>query len=64
MEESSKNKLKIQDMIKELDNIKAYAKELSNNTNSETIENYIYKIEKDIIKVENKLETIYIKNHK
>ena len=58
MDDINKNNLKMQNIFKELDNLKVYTKELFNNTNGQTIENYIYKLEKDIIKTQSKLETI------
>ena len=61
-DEIGKNKLKLQDIMIEIDNLKKYASDLANNSQGEKLENYIDKLEKDIEKAQDKLEIIYTNN--
>ena len=60
----AKNKLKMQDIINELDNLKKYNSDLFNSVKGETLENYLNALDKSIIKAQNTAETIYNKNFK
>ena len=60
----SKNKLKMQDIINEINNLKKYNSDLFNNINGDTLESYVNELNKNIIKAETKAETIYTENFK
>lgn len=57
-----KNKLKMADIISELNSIKKYNSELFNNVRGEKLENYLNELDKSITKAQNQAETLYIKN--
>lgn len=59
-DEINKNKIKIEEIMKEIDDIKGYINSLANNSKGDKLEGFIDKLDKDVIKTQNKLETIYI----
>lgn len=63
-DEDNKNKIKMQDVINELANIKKYNNDLFNNVSGEKLENYLNELNKNIIKAQDTAETIYTKNFK
>ncbi len=54
------NKVIIEDILNEIDNIKKYNKEIANNVSGDTIESYVNKIEKDINELQTKIEDSYL----
>ena len=54
------NKVIIEDILNEIDNIKKYNKEIANNVSGDTIESYVSKIEKDINELQTKIEDSYL----
>ena len=60
-EDIGKIKLKMQDIINEVTNLKRYNNELGNNIKGEKLENYIDKLNKEIMIAEDNVETIYSK---
>ena len=54
------NKVIIEDVLNEIDNIKKYNKEIANNVSGDTIESYVSKIEKDINELQTKIEDSYL----
>lgn len=60
----AKNKLKMQDIINELINIKKYNNSLSSNVKGETLENYVNELDKSIIKAQDTADTIYTEKYK
>lgn len=54
------NKIIIEDILNEIDNIKKYNKEIANNVSGDTIESYVNKIEKDINELQTKIEDSYL----
>ena len=58
-DEINKNKLKLEEVIKEIDNLKKYVNNLANNSKGAKLEEFIDKLDKDVIKVQNKAETLY-----
>ena len=63
-EEMSKNKLKMNDIVNEITNIKKYNNDLANNLKGDKLEEYLDKLNKDIIKAQDKIENIYTINFK
>ena len=62
-EKENKNKQKIQNILNEIDLLKKYSKDLANASQGDKLENYINKLDKDIIKAQNKLEEMYTENN-
>lgn len=60
-DKDAKNKLKMADIIDELNNIKKYNNELFSNVHGEKLENYLNELDKSIVKAENQAETLYTK---
>ena len=54
------NKVIIEDILNEIENIKKYNKEIANNVSGDTIESYVNKIEKDINELQTKIEDSYL----
>ena len=59
-DEINKNKIKIEEIMKEIDDIKKYVNTLANNSKGDKLEGFIDKLDKDVIKTQNKLETMYV----
>lgn len=57
-DEMNKNKEKIQEITTEIINLKRYINELANNSQGDKLESYIDKLEKDVVKAQNKLEML------
>jgi len=53
------DKLKIEEILEEIQNLKKYSRELANNTSGEKLENYIDSLSKDINQFEINVEKIY-----
>ena len=62
MEDRVKDKAKIQEILVEIDNLKKYSSDLSNNTRGDKLENLINNLNKNITLFNNKTEEIYDKN--
>lgn len=60
----AKNKLKMQDIINELANLKKYNNDLFSNVSSEKLESYLNELNTKIVTAQNKAEDIYTKNFK
>ena len=60
----AKNKLKMQDIINELANLKKYNNDLFSNVSSEKLESYLNELNAKIVTAQNKAEDIYTKNFK
>ena len=58
----NKNKLKMQDTINELINIKKYNNDLFSNVKGDKLENYLNELNKSVVKAQDMAETIYAKN--
>ena len=63
-EDNTKNKLKMQDIINEIDNLRKYNSELFNSVKGDKLENYLRALDKSIIKAQNIAEIIYTKDLK
>lgn len=63
-EDNTKNKLKMQDIINEIDNLRKYNSELFNSVKGDKLENYLRALDKSIIKAQNMAEIIYTKDLK
>ena len=57
-----KNKIKLAGIIDEISSLKKYTSELSSNSSSDKIDNYLNKLNSDILKAQEKVETININN--
>ena len=53
------DKLKIEEILEEIQNLKKYNRELANNTSGEKLENYIDSLSKDINQFEINVERVY-----
>ena len=53
------DKLKIEEILEEIQNLKKYSRELANNTSGEKLENFIDSLSKDINQFEINVEKIY-----
>ncbi len=58
-----KDKIKIDEILEEIQNLKKYSRELANNTQGEKLENYIDNLSKNINQFEEKVEKIYEDNY-
>ena len=58
------DKIKIEEILEEIDNLKKYSQELASNTRGEKLENYIDNLAKNINSLGNKVETIYEEKYK
>jgi len=58
------DKVKLQEILDEISNLKRYCNDLVNNTRGEKLENYIDNLNKSIISLENAIEIIYEKEYK
>ena len=54
------DKLKIHDIMDEIEDLKKYNNELLSNTNGEKLESYIYTLGKSINNLEEEIETLYL----
>ena len=52
----SKDKLKLQDMLEEVESLKTYNRELLDNTKGEKLENYIGALDRSVDKLKEKLD--------
>ncbi len=59
MEDKTKDKAKLQEMINELSNLKKYCNELGYNTRGDKLERYINALSKNITLFDNEVENIY-----
>lgn len=59
MEDLIKEKSKTKDILMEIDNLKKYTNQLSNNVRSEKLENYITTMNNSISNLENETESFY-----
>ena len=59
MEDLVKEKSKTKDILMEIDNLKKYTNQLSNNVRSEKLENYITTMNNSISNLENETESFY-----
>ena len=57
-----KDKVKIQEILNEIDNLKKYSSELANNTRGEKLENLINNLSKNINLLNEETEKIYEEN--
>ena len=55
----SKDKIKLDEIMNEISNLKKYSNELASNTRGEKLENYIDSLTKNINSLEIKIETMY-----
>ena len=53
------DKQKIKDIITEIDNLKKYNNQIATNISGEVLENYVNKMNKDILDLEKDVELIY-----
>lgn len=58
------DKVKIQEILNELTNLKNYSNDLANNIRGEKLENYTDSLNKNINILDNKTENIYENNYK
>ena len=63
-DQTVKNKIKITSIVDEINSLKKYTDELRNNSSSDKIDNYLNKLNSDIVKALEKAESISIKNNK
>ena len=64
MEDKAKDKMKLQEIMDELSNLKKYSSDLSNNTRGDALENYINTLSKNINLLDEEVENIYEENFK
>jgi len=64
MERDNKDKLMLDDILNELDNLKKYSNELASNTRGDKLESYINSMKKNIFFLENNVEKVYDENFK
>lgn len=57
-----KDKIKFDEIITEITNLKKYSNELASNTRGEKLENYINLLSKNVNNLENNIEKIYEEN--
>ena len=62
MNDNTKDKEKLQEIIDEIANLKRYNNELANNTRGDKLENYINSLSRNINNLNDKVETIYQEN--
>ena len=62
MEDKTKDKVKIQEMLLELSNLKKYANDLANNTRGDKLERYINVLSKNITLLDEHMEKTYEDN--
>ena len=53
------DKTKIKEILNELSNLKKYSNDLANNTRGEKLESYIDNLSRNVVLLENKIETLY-----
>ncbi len=58
------DKIKLEEMINEIVKLKSYSKELANNTRGNKLEDYIDVLSRNILSLQNKVETIYDENYR
>lgn len=64
MDESQiKDKMKLQEILNELANLKKYKNDLANNMRGDKLEQFIDELNKNIVLLENTIETFYDKNY-
>lgn len=59
MEELSKEKSKTKDILMEIDNLKKYTNQLSNNVRSEKLETFVTTMDKSITNLQDETENFY-----
>ena len=62
MEDKSKYKVKIQEILNELDNLKRYSNELANNVRGDRLENYINNLSRNVVLLSEQTEKVYEDN--
>ena len=63
MEDLIKEKSKTKDILMEIDNLKKYTNQLSNNVRSEKLENYITTMNNSISNLQDETENYYNENY-
>ena len=63
MEDKTNEKAKTRDILIEIDNIKKYVNNLSNNVQSEKIESFIDVMNQNVNKLQNETEAFYNENY-
>ena len=61
MEDRVNDKVKIKEILNEIDNLKKYTTDLANNTRGEKLESFVNNLNKNVNLLNNKAEDIYDK---
>ena len=61
MEDRVNDKVKIKEILNEIDNLKKYTTDLANNTRGEKLESFVNNLNKNVNLLNNKAEDIYEK---